>query len=194
MGQALEQFFATKRTSEGQPDAMILSIPLGIDRRNLLRQVARLIEAANVPVPPRTQRAKRSMEGLRLRSKPLLMGIRLLMYRATNPNWSLWQLGVMAKVSPTHGPGLDINAKKKHNDADQRINLSILTSRALRRAKFVAENAAHGDFPSPKNRMLPYFDFDEMHRRIRISRPEIREKPKSMLLKKPNVVLNDKSN
>jgi hypothetical protein len=180
---AVKEFNAGPRAQEGQPESLMVSIPLGLKRLTVLRQIARLVEQADVPVPPRTQSSRREMSGLRFRPKPLLMGIRLLMYRALNPNWSLWQLGVMANVSPTHTPGLEIDDKKKGSTKDQRILLTILTSRALRRAKMVAENAAHGLFPSSSTRALPVYDFDDLYRRIRIARPNIRPKPLSMKLK-----------
>ena len=57
--------------------------------------------------------------------------------------------------------------KKKFDDADSKEHLAILTSRAFKKAKQVAENAARGSFPSSKPVRLPNYDFDDVYDRLR---------------------------
>ena len=67
--------------------------------------------------------------------------------------------------------GLDINAKKASaKTVDQRNNMTVLTSRALKKAQYIAENAARGKFPDPKPIALPEFDYADIYKRIRIAR------------------------
>ena len=53
--------------------------------------------------------------------------------------------------------------------------MAILTSRMLLRAKLITENAAHGDFPSQKPRLLPRFDYENIYRRVLLSWAEVWE-------------------
>lgn len=67
-------------------------------------------------------------------------------------------------MSPTNAIGLDMNSKKSNaKTVDQRNNMTVLTSRALKKAKYVAENAARGRFPDPKPIPLPEFDFVDIY-------------------------------
>jgi len=173
---SLEQYFKTQRKHEGSGRALILAVPLGIPKRTILKEVSKLINKAGVKVPPKSQKAKRSLTAKRLRSAPLFIGLNLLWLKAQNPDWANWKMGVAANVSPKNADGLDINAKKASaKTADQRINMTVLTSRALKKAQYIAENAARGRFPDSKPINLPDFDYADIYRRMRIARPKLRE-------------------
>ncbi len=160
---------------------MVVTIPLGMPKRTLLAAISKLIDEAEVPVVPKSKKAKRPLAAQRLRSKPLFKYITLLLGKAMYPRATLWQLGVKAKVSPTNADGLDIRGPKTADNISQRQVMAILTSRAMRNAKFVAENAARGDFPSKTTRPLVEFDWDEIYERISQSRPKLkpRKRPKT---------------
>jgi len=96
----LEQYFKTFRKHEGNGPGLVLAIPLGMPKRAILKEVSKMIERAGVTVPPKAQKAKRSLAAKRLRSAPLFMGIKLLWIKAQNPDWVNWKLGVAANVSP----------------------------------------------------------------------------------------------
>lgn len=171
---ALEQYFKSFRRHEGSGRALILAIPLGMPKRAILKEVTRMINKTGVTAPPRAQKSKRSLTAKRLRSKPLFIGLNLLWAKAQNPDWVNWRLGIAAKVSPTNAVGLDINAKKASaKTVDQRNNMTVLTSRALKKAQYIAENAARGRFPEPKPITLPEFDYSDIYRRMRIARPKV---------------------
>lgn len=172
---ALEQYFKSFRKHEGSGRALILAIPLGMPKRSILKEVSRMINRTGVTVPPKAQKAKRSLTAKRLRSPPLFIGLNLLWAKAQNPDWVNWRLGVAANVSPKNTEGLDLNAKKASaKTADQRINLTVLTSRALKKAQYIAENAARGRFPDPKPIPLPDFNFEDIYRRMKIARPKLK--------------------
>ena len=172
---ALEQYFKTFRKHEGNGPGLILAVPLGMTKKVILKEVSNMINKAGVVVPPKAQKSKRSLTAKRLRSAPLFIGLNLLWAKAQHPDWANWRLGVAAKVSPTNTVGLDINAvKTTAKTADQRINLTVLTSRALKKAQLISENAARGRFPDSKAIPLPDYDYADIYRRMRITRPKLK--------------------
>ena len=173
---ALEQYFKGFRKHEGSGRALILAIPLGMPKRAILKEVTKMINKTGVTVPPKAQKAKRSLTAKRLRSPPLIRGIHLLWIKAQHPEWVNWRLGVAAKVSPKNAENLDINAKKASaKTVNQRYNMTVLTSRALKKAQYIAENAARGRFPDPKPIALPEFDYQDIYRRMQIARPKLKK-------------------
>jgi len=172
---ALEHYFKSFRKHEGNGPGLILAVPLGMTKKAILKEVSNMINKAGVVVPPKAQKAKRSLTAKRLRSAPLFIGLHLLWAKAQHPDWANWRLGVAAKVSPTNTVGLDINtAKATAKTADQRINLTVLTSRALKKAQLISENAARGRFPDSKAIPLPEYDYVDIYRRMRIARPKLK--------------------
>ncbi len=102
----------------------------------------------------------------RLRPEPLFIMLRLLMAKAQHEDWPLWRLGLHAKVSDKFNK-LDIQVgKKRLQDADAKVNLNVLTSRYLLKAKLVAENTAMGEFPSSNKVALPKYDFEDIYNRL----------------------------
>ncbi len=173
---SLEHYFKTFRKHEGSGRALILAIPLGIPKRAILNEVSKMITKAGVAVPPKTQKPKRVLTAKRLRSRPLFVGLHLLWLKAQHPDWVNWRLGVAAKVSPKNADGLNINTKKASaRTSDQRINMTILTSRALKKAQYIAENAARGRFPDSKPIPLPEFNYDDIYKRMQITRPKLKK-------------------
>ena len=163
-----EQYLTKIRSSEGNPTSLILGLPLGIPKADLLRQISKLIDHAKVPLVTKSARASKALAAKRLRSEPLFIQLRILMAKAQYPDMQLWKVGLWAKVSAKHAKTLDLKeSKKKFEDADSKEHLAILTSRAFKKAKQVAENAARGSFPSSKPVRLPNYDFEDIHARLR---------------------------
>ena len=163
-----EQYLTKVRASEGNPTSLILGLPLGMPKADLLRQVSKLIDHAKVPLATKSARASKALAAKRLRSEPLFIQLRILMAKAQYPDMQLWKIGLWAKVSAKHAKTLDLKeSKKKFEDADSKEHLAILTSRAFKNAKQVAENAARGSFPSSKAIRLPNYDFDDIYTRLR---------------------------
>jgi hypothetical protein len=163
-----EQYLTKIRAAEGNPTSLILGLPLGMPKADLLRQISKLIDYAKVPLVTKSARASKALAAKRLRSEPLFIQLRILMAKAQYPDMQLWKVGLWAKVSAKHAKTLDLKeSKKKFEDADSKEHLAILTSRAFKNAKQVAENAARGSFPSSKPVKLPNYDFDDIYTRIR---------------------------
>lgn len=167
---ALDHYFKTSRMQEGEVPSLILSVPLGMNKRYVLSQVTKLIDQAGVSVPVKAQKAKKSLAAKRLRSAPLFTMIHLLRNKSANPNLELWRLGVIANVSPANMEGLDAKAVKvTSKTTDQRINMQILTSRFLLKAKRTVEHAARGNFPCSTPIDLPDFNYEEIYQRYKKS-------------------------
>jgi hypothetical protein len=163
-----EQYLTKVRASEGNPTSLVLGLPLGMPKADLLRQISKLIDNAKVPLATKSARSSKALSAKRLRSEPLFIQLRIMMAKAQYPDMQLWKIGLWAKVSAKHAKTLDLKeSKKKFEDADSKEHLAILTSRAFKKAKQVAENAARGSFPSSKTVRLPNYDFDDIYTRLR---------------------------
>jgi hypothetical protein len=100
--------------------------------------------------------------------------LRILMARAQYPDIPLWRIGKHARVSQKYAETEITLNKKRLQDADAKIHLSILTSRYLLKAKCVAEQAARGQFPSSSKLVLPTFDLDAIFKRLQARYPQLK--------------------
>ena len=173
-GRALEHYFNKQRVGEGNPPALLLAVPLGQPKRQLLAHISKLIDAEAIPLPIKSQRAVRPLAAQRLRSAPLFIMLRILMARAQHPEIPLWRIGKHARVSQKYAETEITLNKKRLQDADAKIHLSILTSRYLLKAKCVAEQAARGQFPSSSKLVLPTFDLDAIFKRLQARYPQLK--------------------
>ena len=163
---ALKNYFEVKLKNQGQPPAVIIGVPLGLPKRVLMQRISKLIDDEKVPVHNKAKRTGKPLAVQRLRPEPLFIMLRLLMAKAQHEDWPLWRLGLHAKVSDKFNK-LDIQVgKKRIQDADAKVNLNILTSRYLLKAKLVAENTARGEFPSSNKVTLPKYDFEDIYNRL----------------------------
>jgi hypothetical protein len=168
LNKVYEHYLTKTRAAEGYPTSLILGLPLGMPKADLLRQISKLIDSAKVPLLSKSKRAGKALASKRLRSEPLFIQLRILMAKAQYPDMQLWKVGLWAKVSAKHAKTLDLKeSKKKFEDADSKEHLAILTSRAFKKARQVAENAARGSFPNSKTVRLPNYDFDDIYTRLR---------------------------
>ena len=162
--EAINQY-SKVRNSQGLPPVVLVSIPLGMNKKQTMAQISKLIDEKKVPVVPKTKKPKKELAAQRLRSKALFKAIQILMFKARLPKLVLWRLGVYAEISPINAVGLDPKKELTTKRVDQANRMTILTSRALRRARLITENAAHGQFPSSQVRLLPYFDYEGVNKR-----------------------------
>lgn len=173
-GRALEHYFHKQRADEGNPPALLIAVPLGQPKRQLLAHISKLIDAEAVPLPVKSKRAIKPLAAQRLRSAPLFIMLRILMARAQYPDIPLWRIGKYARVSQKYAQTEITLNKKRLQDADAKIHLSILTSRYLLKAKCVAEQAARGQFPSSAKLILPAFDLDDLFKRLQAKYPHLK--------------------
>jgi len=79
----------------------------------------------------------------KIRADMLDNAYRVTLYRAANPDKKLLEIGIEAGVSPA-----TFNANTKEWDLERQRDLESMTSRLLRKAYRLSENAARGKFPS----------------------------------------------
>ena len=84
----------------------------------------------------------------RLRQSALAMGERVLSYYQSSQDFPLWWIGNFHAISPAHTiTPADLAKMDADEIAHRKRILSIATSRVVKYALLVAENAARGRFP-----------------------------------------------
>jgi len=173
----IRRYFSRTRTAESNPSALVVSIPLGITKRMQMRLVSKLLEKYPEEMPIKSAKTSRPLAVQRLRRDPLEKGLQLLWLHTRHPDLKLWRLGVAAKVSKTYSSRLDaIDSRALDMNADDRNSLTILTHRMITRAQLIAENAAHGIFPSHTKRPLPGFETESVYKRLIKYKPNLKRK------------------
>ena len=175
-GSELAQFIQTRFTDQGKPDSLLVSIPVGLKRVTIMKQLRLLLDALE-PAPPSVRNSEYALEKNKMRQSRLMAGLRLAYMRAARPKDELWRASTRAKISATHR-GLDPLADKKDaKSAEARRMLTIMSSRLIHDALVLAENAACGVFPSLQPVPTIPFDFPELGKRLKqVSRWEKAEK------------------
>jgi len=156
----LVSFLAYDRSNENNPEALLVSIPMGVPKKELLKYLDVLIDKHQIRVTPKTEQSKFRFSGKRLHIDPLFLSLRALTVYAAAPNdFPLWKTGLIANVSPKNCEGLDpMTVKRTKTTEDQLNTIAILMHRHVKHAQLLAENAAHGEFPSKLNRPIPDLD------------------------------------
>lgn len=146
----VQKFIEDDWTEQGQPNAMLVSIPVGLTKTQIMRQLGKLLarygEEHRV-LPER--KAKYPLVGTRQRKDTLFRYLFVIWVRCAMPRQPLWRVGARAKVSDTYSRELDAGARiARGEQVYDRSVLAVLTSRAWSRGLALAENAARGRFPS----------------------------------------------
>lgn len=145
----LEDFITGTWTAQGQPNSMLVSIPIGLSKIQITRQLNRLMakypdEQKVLPEPI----AKYPLVGSRQRKDTLFRYLFVVWVRCAMPRQALWRIGARSRVSDTYSRELNPKARLKRGEQNyDRNTLAVLTSRAWNRGLALAENAARGKFP-----------------------------------------------
>ncbi len=146
----LTNYLNETRRAEGSVASLLISIPLGRRKDEVLKQVSKILGRYEERSSETKQQPQIKLMGQRLRAKVLLNGLRVLWFRAARPKWALWRLGAKARVSATYSKLLDVDTERKDYTEDSKVDrilLGKITYRALRKYHRIAENAARGKFP-----------------------------------------------
>jgi hypothetical protein len=128
---------------EGNLNYLLLAVPLNSSRADILRAVNEQIEDEYLQLLP----AEYSLHGDRIHIETLTTTLRLLLMRAREPKSPLWKLGVKARVSEKYA-NFDINIEHvPYHLIDTVQIIENITSRTLRNALNIMDNAARGKFP-----------------------------------------------
>ena len=156
----VQSFIEADWTEQGQPNAMLVSIPVGLSKTQITRQLGKLLarygeEQRVLPEPV----SKYPLLGTRQRKDTLFRYLFVIWVRCAMPRQALWRVGARARVSDTYSRELDASARIVHGEqVYDRSVLAVLTSRAWSRGLALAENAARGRFPSsdqPEHSVVP---------------------------------------
>lgn len=171
---ALENHLNVVRPSQGNPATLILALPLGIKKIEIMRQVQEFVEkhgTAPMPVEPRLK-----LHGQRFRRDDILKGLRALWFRAGVPEWEPWRIGAQAGIGHENTRDGDKRLKlnphgsrflKGHEEYDPRETMRKVTNRVIERAEMRVENAARGLFPCDDDVKMVKFDYAIMYRQIK---------------------------
>lgn len=146
----VQSFIEDDWTEQGQPNVMLVSIPVGLSKTQITRQLGKLLGRyeAEQRVLPEPQ-SKYPLVGTRQRKDTLFRYLFVVWVRCAMPRQTLWRVGARAKVSDTYSRELDAGARiPRGEQVYDRSVLAVLTSRAWSRGLALAENAARGRFPS----------------------------------------------
>ena len=167
----LTAYLTATREEEGFVPTALISVPLGRTRKEVLRQINKLLDEYSAYKQPVKKKPKLKITAQRIHSKALMKGIRLIWLKAAKPKLEEWRLGVHAKVSATYDRSVfDPSGPRRVKDGREGIERRIitrLTSRALDRAEKIAENAARGKFPSQDLVEKVDFSYSSLALRIR---------------------------
>lgn len=144
------KYFETAWEKAHKPEVLVVAIPMNIGRQKALKEVKRLIDKYAVALfEPPTPKYKLADKDMHVQS--LTDAMTVLYMRAAKPKFRLWQVGVEAKISKTYSKLFDsASTQRNANNAEELRSLEMMTSRKYRQARFIAENAARGIFPSMK--------------------------------------------
>jgi hypothetical protein len=178
----VQDFIAGDWTEQGQPNALLVSIPIGLTNTQITRQLSKMLtryRAEYRVLPP--HRAKYPLLGTRQRKDTLFRYLFVVLARAALPGFALWRVGARARVSATYSRELDPWAPMLRGaQVYDRSVLAVLTSRAWSRGLALAENAARGRFPDynpPEHAVEP--DIRELWRVIASRRRWSKRQPQN---------------
>ena len=167
--QPLEDYLGETRRDEGLGPALLVSIPLGRRKGEILTQISRLLDRYSQIEVATAKKPTLHLRGQRLRAKSLFTGLRLLWFRAAKPKWELWRLGAQARLSETYSKVLDPTAGRRVKDVIEQTDRDMMTKityRALNKFEAIAENAARGRFPCDEPVEKAFFDYPLIAKRI----------------------------
>ncbi|MBV5300785.1 MAG: hypothetical protein J0649_03230 [Methylococcales bacterium] len=141
---------------------LILAVPLADSRAEIIKSINEVITDEFIQPSKIELNAPYKLHGERFHYDALETGLHLLCLRMQEPKTSLWKLGVTAGVSESYAH-LDNTVKKlKANMIEPTQILENLSSRALKGATLVMENAARGKFPCKDKIAVPTLNYRYM--------------------------------
>ena len=168
----LKSDYGDARQAEGLSAALILSIPLGLKRSEILKKFRNLLDEHKSKDVGESEQPKIKLMGKRLHINAMVKGIRLLCFKAAKPDWDNWRLGSKARLSSSYSGVLNPSAARSTHDAiekDDRIIMGKITHRALKRFELIAENAARGKFPCDAPVKCAAFNYEALARRLQMN-------------------------
>lgn len=169
MQEVFDVYFGRTRPEMGDPLTLLVSIPLDMDRRTIMRTLSEMIafykanridreELAELPAP------RYAILDNKARMAALQQARQVVLARALNPRMPLWQIGRDLNINRHYVDELTVEGfSKKVSDTAKNV-LAATVSRFTRQALCLAENAARGRFAdsSSHSTHAKKFNFHEL--------------------------------
>jgi hypothetical protein len=162
---SLEKYESEQRLKNGNTGFALVAIPLTGNKNDVIASVNEIIKNEKfTPIQKKWEALYTLEKGKQL--EKLNIGLRVLWTRALNPDLPLWKVGLKANIrTEKDGDGYKgINPdspRQPEKYKDQISNLETMTSRKLREALIIMENAARGRFPCTNPDLVSLFDKDK---------------------------------
>ncbi len=155
----LEQYWI----AQNKPDIVVVAIPIHQPITQARKDIARTI-SLYVKGKKKTSTAKYTLLGKGMHKKSLNVTLDQLHVRIVYPEMKLWELGIHAGVSKTYCKMYGPKTERTASNYEDLRRVEMMTSRQLKLAKWIAENAARGKFPDKSQPTHAVeFDVDEFH-------------------------------
>lgn len=139
---SLNEYFEKTWPSQNKPGAMVLAIPLHSTRQKILKDIKTLLDRY-LQAPPPNVKPKFELVTKNVHMENIIDSLSVLWNRSAKPDWPLWKLGEECKIRKAR------QHRCYEPDAiTEKRALEQMTSRKLKTAQYIAENAARGIFPS----------------------------------------------
>ena len=175
---SLYDYISVHRIKNANSGFALIAVPLTGNKKSIIASVSELIKNNKdfKPIIKPRETIVKLEKGMQL--DKLAIGLRVLWIHALNPKLALWKVGLKAEI--TDNPKFTCinpdSPRQPEKYKDQISNLETMTSRKLREALIIMENAARGRFPCNDPNLLPsynkdgepLFDKDKMLEKIRI--------------------------
>lgn len=151
-----------ERDFEGLPPTLLLTIPLNLKKTEIIKKLKFILNETTKELPEQPAEPLIKLMNKRLNKHAMAKGLSLFLHKCADPDQELWRLGAKAKISATYSPRLNYLAPRKPKDAlemNDRIILSKITHRTLKRFELIIENAARGRFPCDEQVECAIFDY-----------------------------------
>lgn len=166
---AIDKYIDTTWVDQGNQRTVLIAIPVGLPKGRITRQVNSILSKISPEkksiVEPKT---KYPILGKRHHKGTLFRYLGAVWIRSAMRKQPLWRVGARAQISDTYSPVLDPSGPRaRRGDDYDRELMAIMTSRALLRARMIAENAARGKFPIyTRNEHALDFDYQYLYKAI----------------------------
>ena len=155
----LKNYLEVDRPQQNDRAIVVLALPIYANRVVMTYEFDRLLNESAMPLKDPKEIYPFRLIANKIRESMLDMAYRVTLHRAADPKKKLSEVGIEARVSPAL-----YNERTKKLDYDRKRELESMTSRLLRKAYVLSENAARGEFPllSPVPAASTRFDWETL--------------------------------
>jgi hypothetical protein len=146
--ESLDKYTSKRWIKYESPSFELIAVPLTGNKDEVIKSLIELIKDKSFTPVKKYDKPLFKLENGKQLNK-LEAGLRLIWIAATNPDLPLWKKGHKAKIFNSESyKKIDINlARQPKKNIENTELMASITSRKLKEALFIMENAARGIFP-----------------------------------------------